>query len=144
MVGAVWQLGQLGRLGWVGKVFGAAVAHRPLYSRLYPDEVSSDYAFMPFGAGPRRCLGDVFATLEGTVALAMVLRRFDFAFAAPTARARREGRRLGAAVAEVLLPKLIAANKHWCSGEGVMDHRSTQAQIPAAHYTRLLAAARWS
>nr|BAX73990.1 carotene hydroxylase [Euglena gracilis] len=66
--------------------------------RLYPDEVSSDYAFMPFGAGPRRCLGDVFATLEGTVALAMVLRRFDFAFAAPTAQPDQVGMATGATI----------------------------------------------
>lgn len=39
--------------------------------------VESDYAFMPFGAGPRRCAGEQFATLESKLILATVLQRFD-------------------------------------------------------------------
>jgi cytochrome P450 len=34
-------------------------------------------AFMPFGAGPRRCLGSTFAVLEAVVALGTVCVRFD-------------------------------------------------------------------
>jgi len=48
---------------------------------LYPNEQAADYAFLPFGAGSRRCLGDQFAILEATVMLVRVLSRFDFAFA---------------------------------------------------------------
>ncbi|XP_052186394.1 cytochrome P450 97B2, chloroplastic isoform X2 [Diospyros lotus] len=44
---------------------------------LYPNEVISDFAFLPFGGGPRKCVGDQFALMESTVALAMVLRKFD-------------------------------------------------------------------
>mmetsp|Transcript_6102 Transcript_6102/g.6843 ORF Transcript_6102/g.6843 Transcript_6102/m.6843 type:complete len:635 (+) Transcript_6102:137-2041(+) len=47
---------------------------------LYPNEVASDFAFMPFGAGARRCVGDEFAIMEAVVTLAMVLRRFEFEF----------------------------------------------------------------
>ncbi|EYU42831.1 hypothetical protein ABFS82_13G009000 [Erythranthe guttata] len=44
---------------------------------LYPNEVISDFAFLPFGGGPRKCVGDQFALMESTVALAMLLQKFD-------------------------------------------------------------------
>nr|AWN09469.1 Carotenoid hydroxylase CYP97B2 [Phaeodactylum tricornutum]QDL56928.1 P450 carotenoid hydroxylase CYP97B2 [Phaeodactylum tricornutum] len=45
--------------------------------KLYPNEVASDFAFLPFGGGARKCVGDEFAILEATVTLAMV---FEFSF----------------------------------------------------------------
>ena len=43
-------------------------------SSLYPNEVAADFAFIPFGGGMRKCVGDQFALLEATVGLAMLLR----------------------------------------------------------------------
>jgi cytochrome P450 len=36
------------------------------------------YAYLPFGAGPRICLGNHFAYMEAQLALAVILRRYSF------------------------------------------------------------------
>ncbi|KAK9809041.1 hypothetical protein WJX72_008327 [[Myrmecia] bisecta] len=50
-------------------------------SSQYPNEVAADFAFLPFGGGSRKCVGDQFAMFEATIALVMLLRRFTFRFA---------------------------------------------------------------
>lgn len=47
-------------------------------SAQYPNEVASDFAFIPFGGGARKCVGDQFALLEAVVLLGVLLRRYDF------------------------------------------------------------------
>lgn len=51
--------------------------YSPQLSTMYPNEVHSDFAYLPFGAGSRKCVGDQFACMEAAITLAMVLRRFD-------------------------------------------------------------------
>lgn len=34
--------------------------------------------YVPFSGGPRKCVGDQFALMEAVVALAVILKRFDF------------------------------------------------------------------
>jgi len=53
--------------------------YKPALERaLYPNEQHADYAFLPFGAGPRKCLGDQFALMESVVMMAVIFRRFEF------------------------------------------------------------------
>jgi cytochrome P450 family 97 subfamily B polypeptide 3 len=48
---------------------------------LYPNEVAADFAFLPFGGGQRKCVGDQFAMMEAAVTMAMMIKNFDFDFA---------------------------------------------------------------
>eukprot|EP00601_Ochromonadales_sp_CCMP2298_P025932 CAMPEP_0173292724 /NCGR_PEP_ID=MMETSP1143-20121109/12895_1 /TAXON_ID=483371 /ORGANISM="non described non described, Strain CCMP2298" /LENGTH=631 /DNA_ID=CAMNT_0014232159 /DNA_START=41 /DNA_END=1933 /DNA_ORIENTATION=- len=55
--------------------------YEPITTTLYPNEVHSDYAYLPFGAGARKCIGDQFALMESVVTLAVLLKKFDFQMA---------------------------------------------------------------
>mmetsp|Transcript_1145 Transcript_1145/g.3368 ORF Transcript_1145/g.3368 Transcript_1145/m.3368 type:complete len:288 (+) Transcript_1145:1604-2467(+) len=59
---------------------GAWAGFTPDEKAMYPNEVMSDFAFIPFGGGVRKCVGDQFAMMEATVAMAMILRRFTLRF----------------------------------------------------------------
>ena len=37
------------------------------------------FAYLPFGVGPRKCIGSVFALQEATIVLAAIAKNFDFA-----------------------------------------------------------------
>ncbi|XP_059628687.1 protein LUTEIN DEFICIENT 5, chloroplastic isoform X2 [Cornus florida] len=43
-----------------------------------PNETNQNFSYLPFGGGPRKCIGDMFASFETVVAVAMLVRRFDF------------------------------------------------------------------
>ncbi|XP_038982737.1 carotene epsilon-monooxygenase, chloroplastic isoform X3 [Phoenix dactylifera] len=43
-----------------------------------PNETNTDFRFIPFSGGPRKCVGDQFALLEAIVALAIFLQHMDF------------------------------------------------------------------
>ncbi|KAK9160165.1 hypothetical protein Syun_006506 [Stephania yunnanensis] len=46
-----------------------------------PNEVNQNFSYLPFGGGPRKCVGDMFASFENVVAVAMLVRRFNFQLA---------------------------------------------------------------
>lgn len=46
-----------------------------------PNETNQSFSYLPFGGGPRKCIGDMFASFETVVAVAMLVRRFDFQIA---------------------------------------------------------------
>jgi len=59
--------------------------YRPEKATPYPNETAADFAFVPFGGGPRKCIGDQFALLEAEVVLVDLLRKFTFSPCAKTA-----------------------------------------------------------
>ncbi|KAJ4842829.1 hypothetical protein Tsubulata_017094 [Turnera subulata] len=46
-----------------------------------PNETNQNFRYLPFGGGPRKCVGDMFASYETLVAVAMLVRRFNFEIA---------------------------------------------------------------
>ena len=52
-----------------------------LITGLYPNEQSTDYSYVPFGGGQRRCAGDQFAMLEAVTVMSVLLKKFDFELA---------------------------------------------------------------
>jgi hypothetical protein len=46
-----------------------------------PNEITTDFAYLPFGGGKRKCIGDQFALFESLVALSMIMRRYEFTLA---------------------------------------------------------------
>lgn len=46
-----------------------------------PNETNQNFSYLPFGGGPRKCIGDMFATFETVTAVAMLVRRFEFQMA---------------------------------------------------------------
>lgn len=46
-----------------------------------PTETNQDFSYLPFGGGPRKCVGDMFATFENIVAVSMLVRQFHFQMA---------------------------------------------------------------
>jgi len=51
--------------------------YSPKESGLYPNEVDSDFGYIPFGGGQRKCVGDQFAMMEAVVILSKVLQKYD-------------------------------------------------------------------
>ncbi|PKA48050.1 Carotene epsilon-monooxygenase, chloroplastic [Apostasia shenzhenica] len=43
-----------------------------------PNETNTDFRFIPFSGGPRKCVGDQFALLEAIIALAIFLQHMNF------------------------------------------------------------------
>jgi cytochrome P450 len=70
-------------------------AHWPDPHRFDPDRFvpeqrrrQTPYSFVPFGGGPRNCLGAVFAQVEAKVILARILQTFDAQYVGGTVRPR--------------------------------------------------------
>jgi cytochrome P450 len=66
-----------------GSVKGWAGYNPDKIQGLYPNEQAADFAFLPFGGGQRKCIGDQFAMLEAAATMSMLIKNFDFEFAIP-------------------------------------------------------------
>lgn len=74
-----------------------AIHHDPAYypnptlfdpERFTPTEVQKRHpmTYLPFGAGPRVCIAERFAKIQGMIGLAMLLQHFNFAPAADSSK----------------------------------------------------------
>jgi cytochrome P450 len=54
--------------------------------RFAPGVKHPPYTFLPFGGGPRNCIGAAFAQVEGRVVLARLLQQYDFTLLRQTVR----------------------------------------------------------
>lgn len=72
-----------------GSILTASIMMVHANEKLYPEPLKfrperflerkfSPYEFIPFGGGPRRCIGAAFAMYEMKIALATLLRRYEF------------------------------------------------------------------
>eukprot|EP00884_Botryococcus_braunii_P007528 jgi/Botrbrau1/16777/Bobra.150_2s0012.1 len=43
-----------------------------------PNDLLNSFRFLPFGGGPRKCIGEMFAIHEGVTILSMLVRRYNF------------------------------------------------------------------
>lgn len=86
--------GYLVRKGQSVAILPYALHRRPDYfpdpERFDPDRFTHEheqllprYAFVPFGAGPRICIGNYFAMMEGQLLLATLAQRVSFELASP-------------------------------------------------------------
>lgn len=57
---------------------GACVLVEGVSRGCSPHGMPSLHRYIPFSGGPRKCVGDQFALMEAVVALAVILRGFDF------------------------------------------------------------------
>jgi len=67
---------------------GLWLGYNPERAGPYPNEHATDFAFIPFGGGARKCVGDYFALLEAEVVLVTLLQRFTFT---PSESMRKHG-----------------------------------------------------
>eukprot|EP01025_Chloroclados_australasicus_P021209 TRINITY_DN2223_c0_g2_i5.p1 TRINITY_DN2223_c0_g2~~TRINITY_DN2223_c0_g2_i5.p1 ORF type:complete len:571 (-),score=26.99 TRINITY_DN2223_c0_g2_i5:278-1990(-) len=49
-----------------------------------PDEITTNFAYLPFGGGKRKCVGDKFALFEAVIALSLIVQKFDIQLAPNT------------------------------------------------------------
>ena len=83
-------------------------------NQMYPNEVLSDYAFIPFGAGSRKCVGDQFAMMESIITIVFIMQRFDLTLARP---AEEVGMKTGQGFAAlgVILVYFYTITSHYCN-----------------------------
>ena len=84
-------------------MYSIYLAHRDTRFWIYPSQFNPErfspqdrraiepYSYLPFGGGPRNCVGAAFAQLEARAVLAYLLRHFDW-----TPARKRVGMRMGA------------------------------------------------
>nr|AWN09468.1 cytochrome P450 [Phaeodactylum tricornutum]QDL56927.1 P450 carotenoid hydroxylase CYP97B1 [Phaeodactylum tricornutum] len=89
-------------------------------SGLYQSENAADFAFLPFGGGQQKCVGDQFAMMEATVTMALMIKKYDFDFAIP-AEEMKTGATIHTMNGLMMMTRQVNENEPVQSAEGYWE-----------------------
>lgn len=100
---------------------------------LYPNEIATDFAFLPFGGGARKCVGDQFAMMEAACTMATMINKFDFEFeGSPDDVGMQTGATIHTMNGLKMTPRKVSADEALPSTDGWWEKQHLQRGLSAS------------